>query len=258
MTVAFGRRNRGLLATKVSAVHFLQCGVRMTNLKEMFVPLALLVSSCGAPQVSGVFFQSEVAQGLADAYRKALPPPLEMPDTLRVLVVISELDGPSYREAGLMLLAVHDGHEGWFPLSMPMNNAVGYAGGIPYGYPKYLTDLQIKKQSSGTIYGVDESKYTLLFRPDTNVIQTLSLEKVFSRGSGNFSFAPDGCLKSTKVAVPDGVPVYTTGWVEFENNAKTGAIAQLFPSGTYQGVQFSVTGDVDMSVADAVCGLRQN
>jgi hypothetical protein len=79
------------------------------------------------------------------AYRHYLPQPLGLPAQPVVKVFLIDYREVSpwplrpYQEWSVLLRAVLDGVEGWFPVTMPVTTWVARQGGHHLGFPKYVT-----------------------------------------------------------------------------------------------------------------------
>lgn len=105
------------------------------------------------------------------AYRQALPQRFSMP--ARPLIRVSVLDfyemvnGPLYLESEISVLALHEGQEGWFVLTMPVTDGDACAGGRnALGTPKVMRRITFERGGGkyvGTSYarGGRKPEFTL-------------------------------------------------------------------------------------------------
>jgi Acetoacetate decarboxylase (ADC) len=106
-------------------------------------------------QISAYFEAGDLA-----AYRQAIPAPFAMPE--KPLIRVSVLDfyemvnGPSYLEVVISVLALHEGQPGWVVLMMPVTNGDSCAAArATWGYPKVMRRVTLERQSGryvGTLY----------------------------------------------------------------------------------------------------------
>ncbi|MFE7236653.1 acetoacetate decarboxylase family protein [Streptomyces sp. NPDC057580] len=83
-----------------------------------------------------------------DAVAAVLPPPLEPAERPLVRANISKVDLPGYPlgAGSVAIAAVHDGHEGWYPLVMPMTHERALIGGREvFGEPKKLGEVTVER-----------------------------------------------------------------------------------------------------------------
>jgi hypothetical protein len=99
------------------------------------------------------------AQDLA-VYRRAVPAAFAMPQTPLIRVSIIDFYGmavgPTYLEAVVSVLVLHEGRPGWFILTMPVTSGDSCAQGrAGRGYPKVVRRVTLERQSeryTGTLY----------------------------------------------------------------------------------------------------------
>jgi hypothetical protein len=81
----------------------------------------------------------------AAAYRHCLPAVLAVPQRPLIMAIVIDYlrvapwPFSRYREATLLLASSHRGHEGWFPLIMPVTTWLARQGGHHLGFPKFIT-----------------------------------------------------------------------------------------------------------------------
>lgn len=85
-----------------------------------------------------------------DVLASVLPPPLEAPDEPVVKVGISRVDlgrgMPPFGAGTFAVAARHDGHEGFYPLLMPMTTEQSVIGGREtFGEPKKLARISLER-----------------------------------------------------------------------------------------------------------------
>ncbi|MFH8518726.1 acetoacetate decarboxylase family protein [Streptomyces gelaticus] len=83
-----------------------------------------------------------------DAVAAVLPPPLEPARRPLVRASISTVELPGYPlgAGSVAVAAVHDGHEGWYPLVMPMTHERALTGGREvFGEPKKLGEVTVER-----------------------------------------------------------------------------------------------------------------
>ncbi|MGW1227106.1 acetoacetate decarboxylase family protein [Streptomyces sp. NPDC001478] len=83
-----------------------------------------------------------------DAVAAVLPPPLKPSARPLVRASISTVDLPGYPlgAGSVSVAAVHDGHEGWYPLVMPMTHERALTGGREvFGEPKKLGRVEVER-----------------------------------------------------------------------------------------------------------------
>ncbi|MET8274334.1 MULTISPECIES: acetoacetate decarboxylase family protein [unclassified Streptomyces] len=83
-----------------------------------------------------------------DAVAAVLPPPLKPAERPLVRAAISKVDLPGYPlgAGSVAVAAVHDGHEGWYPLVMPMTHERALIGGREvFGEPKKLGEVTVER-----------------------------------------------------------------------------------------------------------------
>ncbi|MFE9858903.1 acetoacetate decarboxylase family protein [Streptomyces sp. NPDC005780] len=84
-----------------------------------------------------------------DAVAAVLPPPLKPSGRPLVRANISKVDLPGYPlgAGSVAVAAVHDGHEGWYPLVMPMTHERALTGGREvFGEPKKLGEVSVERE----------------------------------------------------------------------------------------------------------------
>ncbi|MFC9248903.1 acetoacetate decarboxylase family protein [Streptomyces sp. NPDC057136] len=84
-----------------------------------------------------------------DAVAAVLPPPLKPAERPLVRANISKVDLPGYPlgAGSVAVAAVHDGHEGWYPLVMPMTHERALTGGREvFGEPKKLGEVTVERE----------------------------------------------------------------------------------------------------------------
>ncbi|THA66679.1 acetoacetate decarboxylase [Streptomyces sp. A0642] len=84
-----------------------------------------------------------------DAVAAVLPPPLKPSARPLVRAGISKVDLPGYPlgAGSVAVAAVHDGHEGWYPLVMPMTHERALTGGREvFGEPKKLGEVRVERE----------------------------------------------------------------------------------------------------------------
>ncbi|MCX4848793.1 acetoacetate decarboxylase family protein [Streptomyces sp. NBC_00893] len=83
-----------------------------------------------------------------DAVAAVLPPPLKPAERPLVRANISTVELPGYPlgAGSVAVAAVHDGHEGWYPLVMPMTHERALTGGREvFGEPKKLGEVTVER-----------------------------------------------------------------------------------------------------------------
>ncbi|MEU9316262.1 acetoacetate decarboxylase family protein [Streptomyces sp. NPDC048295] len=83
-----------------------------------------------------------------DAVAAVLPPPLEPAERPLVRASISTVELPGYPlgAGSVAVAAVHDGHQGWYPLVMPMTHERALTGGREvFGEPKKLGEVTVER-----------------------------------------------------------------------------------------------------------------
>ncbi|MCT2545279.1 MULTISPECIES: acetoacetate decarboxylase family protein [Streptomyces] len=83
-----------------------------------------------------------------DAVAAVLPPPLKPAERPLVRASISTVELPGYPlgAGSVAVAAVHDGHEGWYPLVMPMTHERALIGGREvFGEPKKLGEVTVER-----------------------------------------------------------------------------------------------------------------
>ncbi|MEU2127096.1 acetoacetate decarboxylase family protein [Streptomyces sp. NPDC018352] len=83
-----------------------------------------------------------------DAVAAVLPPPLKPAGRPLVRASISTVELPGYPlgAGSVAVAAVHDGHEGWYPLVMPMTHERALIGGREvFGEPKKLGEVTVER-----------------------------------------------------------------------------------------------------------------
>ncbi|MFJ5722886.1 acetoacetate decarboxylase family protein [Streptomyces sp. NPDC093149] len=83
-----------------------------------------------------------------DAVAAVLPPPLGPAGRPLVRATISTVELPGYPlgAGSVSVAAVHDGHEGWYPLVMPMTHERALIGGREvFGEPKKLGEVTVER-----------------------------------------------------------------------------------------------------------------
>ncbi|MFD7528360.1 acetoacetate decarboxylase family protein [Streptomyces sp. NPDC059849] len=83
-----------------------------------------------------------------DAVAAVLPPPLRPAERPLVRASISTVELPGYPlgAGSVAVAAVHDGHEGWYPLVMPMTHERALIGGREvFGEPKKLGEVTVER-----------------------------------------------------------------------------------------------------------------
>ncbi|MFJ9677658.1 acetoacetate decarboxylase family protein [Streptomyces sp. NPDC101194] len=83
-----------------------------------------------------------------EAVAAVLPPPLEPAGRPLVRANISTVELPGYPlgAGSVSVAAVHDGHEGWYPLVMPMTHERALIGGREvFGEPKKLGEVTVER-----------------------------------------------------------------------------------------------------------------
>ena len=79
------------------------------------------------------------------AYRRYLPARLGMParPVVKVFLIdylqVAPWPFTRYQEWTVLLRAVHDDREGWYPVTMPVTSWIARQGGHHLGFPKYVT-----------------------------------------------------------------------------------------------------------------------
>ncbi|MGW6209376.1 acetoacetate decarboxylase family protein [Streptomyces sp. NPDC055089] len=84
-----------------------------------------------------------------DAVAAVLPPPLKPSARPLVRANISKVDLAGYPlgAGSVAVAAVHDGHEGWYPLVMPMTHERALTGGREvFGEPKKLGEVSVERE----------------------------------------------------------------------------------------------------------------
>lgn len=98
-----------------------------------------------------------------DAVAAVLPPPLKPSGRPLVRASVSKVDLPGYPlgAGSVAVAAVHDGHEGWYPLVMPMTLERALTGGREvFGEPKKLGEVTAERdgllvRAALTRHGID-------------------------------------------------------------------------------------------------------
>ncbi|MFJ7197284.1 MULTISPECIES: acetoacetate decarboxylase family protein [unclassified Streptomyces] len=83
-----------------------------------------------------------------DAVAAVLPPPLKPAERPLVRASISTVELPGYPlgAGSVAVAAVHDGHQGWYPLVMPMTHERALTGGREvFGEPKKLGEVTVER-----------------------------------------------------------------------------------------------------------------
>ncbi len=89
-----------------------------------------------------------------DTVSRLLPPPLQPVDSPSGLIFIAEYPetnmGPGYREAALFLSCQHEGQQGSYCLSMPIESEESrlYNGRDIFGFPKKMAHIHLEKSGS--------------------------------------------------------------------------------------------------------------
>src|SRR5262245_12260863 len=120
-------------------------------------------------------------------YRRALPAQFAMPERPLIRVGIldfySMVSGPTYMEAEVSVLGLHEGRPGWFILTLPVNDGDSCARGRQYvGYPKVMRRITLERGANryvGTLYalGARTPEITLtveIGEPDDAALQMLA------------------------------------------------------------------------------------
>jgi acetoacetate decarboxylase len=82
---------------------------------------------------------------------KLLPPPLKPANRPIAVAFVANYPRTNfdvvYKESALFLLAIHNGEEGGYCLSMPVTNDIAMAGGREkFGFPKKMADIHFKRE----------------------------------------------------------------------------------------------------------------
>jgi hypothetical protein len=235
--------------------------------------LLLFICSCFCCcrlKVNSLSVISKVNTENLQLYKSLLPAGASMPDTPLVKFEGIGPEGSSYYlESNISIRLIYNKQHYWYPLIMPLNNKLGYQGGLPYGYPKVLVDACQLKTSTNNLL---QYNYTVDFDKQKNGCDTntcaahLSFTEYKKNMPGVFwnddlvreqglSIAPrDSVYVSTRLTYTKSKEKNYYGTVQLINRYKQ-PWNTLLPSGTYSGLFMNAAlGNLKMITINANTG----
>lgn len=128
-------------------------------------------------ELQGIYVITDLINN--DLYAKLLPEPFSMPETPKVMVVITNYTDVAnymgmspYQEGYVSLLCKYNGELGWHAITMPVTKWVPMKAGRAMGFPKYIADeitLNFSgNQWHGKVHHDGTDKLSLSFTENTS------------------------------------------------------------------------------------------
>jgi hypothetical protein len=239
--------------------------ITVTKFFIAFVLLCFLLPSCQI-RVNSISVIQKVKKENTALYQSLLPKGASLPDTPLVKFEgVAPESGGYYLESNISIRLIYNKQSFWYPLIMPLNNRLGYQGGLPYGYPKVLVDAcQSKTMLHNSLqynYTVDFDKKNngcdtntcaihIGFAEDKASMQDVFWNDEFVREQG-LSVAKDSVYVSTRLVYTKSKEKKYYGEVKLINRY-TQPWSVLLPTGTYKALFMTATlGNLQMITTNA-------
>jgi uncharacterized protein (DUF362 family) len=134
-------------------------------------------------------------------YRDLLPEAFELPDSLQFLVSISHYHSVSfplvpYHEGSVILNCKYRGKDGYYYLTMPVDNRLASDAGRSFGFPNYVADsVNLSKDGDvwlGHVHNQGRTVFRMEFRPKGGS----DSRDNFNPGPTAYNLLPHGAVRS--------------------------------------------------------------